>query len=116
MTNTELLVQVYAAFNKRDIDAVFAHMNPDVDWPNAMENTRVHGLDELRAYWVRQWGMLDPHVDPVSIADSGDGAIVSVHQVVRDLGGAVLVDQMVEHAYILRNGLIERMDIQSTKA
>jgi hypothetical protein len=29
-------------------------MHPDVDWPNAIENTRVHGRDAVRAYWERQ--------------------------------------------------------------
>ncbi|HTS59904.1 MAG TPA: nuclear transport factor 2 family protein [Terriglobales bacterium] len=109
----ELLTAVYAAFNKRDIDRVLALMRPDVDWPNGMEGGRVHGRDEVRAYWKRQWGILDPHVEPVRIEDNEAGdAVVDVHQVVRDLSGKILKDQIVQHVYSFRDGLIDRMDIR----
>jgi len=109
----ELLTEVYAAFNQRDIDRVLALMRPDVDWPNGMEGGRVHGRDEVRAYWRRQWGILDPHVEPVRIADNEAGdTVVDVHQVVRDLSGKILKDQIVQHVYSFRDGLIERMEIQ----
>jgi ketosteroid isomerase-like protein len=109
----ELLTAVYAAFNQRDIDRVLALMRPDVDWPNGMEGGRVHGRDEVRAYWRRQWGILDPHVEPVRIEDNEAGStVVDVHQVVRDLSGKILKDQIVQHVYSFRDGLIERMEIR----
>jgi hypothetical protein len=37
--------------------------------------------------------------------------VIDVHQVVHDPRGHLLVDQVVRHAYQLRNGLIARMDI-----
>lgn len=113
----ELLTAVYAAFNRRDIDAVLALMRPDVDWPNGMEGGRVHGLDEVRAYWTRQWGIIDPHVEPVRIEDDTAGnAVVDVHQVVRDLSGNILKDLIVQHVYSFKDGLIERMDIRKQEA
>jgi|ERR1700733_2083434 hypothetical protein len=109
----ELLAAVYAAFNRRDVDAVLAWMRPDVDWPNGMEGGRVHGCDEVRAYWRRQWGLVDPHVEPVSMEDNEAGdTVVDVHQVIRDLKGNILKDQRVQHVYSFRDGLIERMDIR----
>ena len=109
----ELLRDAYAAFNRRDIASVLASMSADVDWPNGMEGGRVHGHDEVRAYWTRQWAVVDPYVEPARIVegDSGD-TVVEVHQVVRDLSGKVLVDRMVQHVYRIRSGLIERMDIR----
>lgn len=114
----ELLTVVYAAFNKRDIDAVLAVMGPDVDWPNGMEGGRVHGREEVRAYWRRQWGIIDPHVEPVRMEDDEVGNIVvHVHQVVRDLSGKILLkDEIVQHVYSFRDGLIERMDIRKPSA
>jgi hypothetical protein len=110
----ELLTAVYSAFNRRDVEAALALMRPNVDWPNGMEGGRVHGYDEVRAYWSRQWGMIDPHVEPVCIADNETGnTVVDVHQVVRDLSGNILKDQIVQHVYCFRDGLIERMDIRS---
>ena len=112
-SNAEILTAVYSAFNRRDIDGVFAHMRSDVDWPNGMEGGRVHGLDEVRAYWTRQWSQLNPRVDPVAIRDEQDGStVVDVHQVVRDLEGNLLVDHMVQHVYSIQDGLIVRMDIR----
>lgn len=65
------------------------------------------------AYWARQWGILDPHVEPVRIQDDEAGnTVVDVHQVVRDLAGNILKDQVVQHVYSFRDGLIERMDIR----
>lgn len=113
----ELLTAVYAAFNSRDIDSVLAFMRVDVDWPNGMEGGRLHGHGEVRVYWRRQWGLIDPHVEPVSIEDDEAGnTIVDVRQVIRDLSGKILKDQVVQHVYSFRDGLIERMDIRSTPA
>lgn len=111
----ELLTALYASFNQRDVERVLAAMCPDVDWPNGMEGGRVSGRDAVRAYWRRQWGILDPHVEPVHMENDEDGnTIVDVHQVVRDLSGNVLKDQMVQHVYSFRDGLIERMDIRNS--
>src|ERR1700757_1020864 len=110
---TEVLKKAYAAFNGRDIDGALATMKPDVAWPNGMEGGTVHGHDGVRAYWTRQWAMIDPHVDPVSFnVDESGRVVVSVHQVVRDLAGKVLMDRMVEHVYTLQDGLIRSMDIR----
>lgn len=113
----DLLIAVYEAFNRRDIDAVFAVMRPDVDWPNGMEGGRVHGHDEVRAYWQRQWGLIDPHVEPTGIEeDSAGNTKVHVHQVVRDLSGKVLKDMFVDHVYTFEDGLISRMEIETPGA
>ena len=112
-TATDLLNRAYAAFNARDLDGALATMRPDVVWPNGMEGGVVHGHEGVRAYWTRQWGMIDPHVDAVGFTEDESGRIaVSVHQVVSDLSGKVLVDRMVEHVYALKDGLIQSMDIR----
>jgi ketosteroid isomerase-like protein len=112
MNRDELLQRAYAAFNARDIPGALATMQPDVVWPNGMEGGTVYGHEGVRAYWTRQWGIIDPHVDPVSFeTDHNGGVVVGVHQVVRDLSGKVLVDRMVEHIYSFRDGLIASMTI-----
>ena len=109
----ELLSLVYDAFNRRDIEPILAVMDPEVEWPNGMEGGWVHGREAVRKYWIRQWGMFDPHVYPVGFESNNEGRIVTqVHQVVRDLSGKVLMDRMVRHIYSINHGLIRRMDIQ----
>jgi len=113
MAAHELLRAAYKLFNARDLDSVLRLMHADVDWPNGMEGGRVHGHAGVRDYWTRQWAMMDPHVEPVGFAtnEAGD-TVVSVHQVVRDLDGKVLIDQMVTHVYHMEDGLIRRMEIR----
>jgi hypothetical protein len=108
-----LLRRVYAQFNGRDIDSVLAAMHPDVLWANGMEGGHVHGLDEVRSYWKRQWAIIDPSVEPVEISSDGKGEVaVKVHQLVRDLQGNLLADRLVMHVFQMRNGLIQRFDIR----
>jgi hypothetical protein len=108
-----VLREAYRAFNARDLDAALATMQPDVEWPNGMEGGTVHGRTGVREYWTRQWGMIDPHVEPASFSlDTAGRVIVGVHQVVRDLSGKVLLDRMVEHVYSMDGGLIRKMEIR----
>src|SRR5215813_5837942 len=110
--DAELLRQVYALFNAREIERVLAAMHPDVVWANGMEGGHVHGRDGVRSYWKRQWAIIDPHVEPVEISPNGKGeVIVKVHHVVRDPNDNLLADRMVIHVFQMRNGLIQRFDI-----
>ena len=111
--DVELLKQVYQRFNARDIEAVLAALHPDVTWANGMEGGHVHGREAVRSYWTRQWATVDPRVEPTAFSTGVDGeTIVEVHQTVRDLQGAVLLDQMVGHIFRIENGLIMRFDIR----
>jgi nuclear transport factor 2 (NTF2) superfamily protein len=109
----KLLIDAYREFNARNIEAVLARMHPDVEWANGMEAGHVHGREGVRAYWTRQWKMLDPHVEPLKFETDQTGRIlIDVHQVVHDLQGNLILDTIVHHAYRIRENLIERMDIE----
>jgi hypothetical protein len=110
----QLIRQLYAAFNARDIEAVFALLTDDVAWANAMEGTHVHGKEAIRQYWSHQWSVIDPHVEPLKVVKAADGSlVVDVHQVVKDLAGQTLIDESVEHAFRLEGGRVKRFDVQS---
>lgn len=112
-SDVRVLKKAYAAFNARDLDAALATMQPNVEWPNGMEGGTVEGRNGVREYWTRQWSQIDPHVDPVKFDVDGHGRIViTVHQVVRDLSGAILLDRTVEHLYCLEDGLIRCMEVR----
>ncbi len=111
-SEVELLRAAYAAFNARDFEAAFATMAPDVAWPRAFKGGFVRGHDAVRAYWTEQWVEIDPHVEPIAFHSEGAGRIlVDVHQVVRDLDGAVLGDEHVGHRFTIRDGLIQAMEV-----
>jgi hypothetical protein len=108
-----VITEAYRAFNAREMAAALATMQSNVEWPNGMEGGTVCGHTGVCDYWTRQWGMIDPHVDPVKLDPDGHGRIVvGVHQVVRDLGGKLLLDRMVEHVYSFEDGLIRGMEIR----
>ena len=108
----ELLRAASSAFNARDIDAALALMTPDVAWPKAFKGGFVRGSEEVRAYWTEQWSQINPHVEPISFYSEEAGRIlVDVHQVVRDLAGAVLADEHVGHRFTLEHSLIQAMEV-----
>ena len=106
-----LIRDIYASFNAKDIEAVLAHLDPDVDWPNAWEGGRLRGHDEVRDYWTRQFAAIDGRVEPGSIEQHGDQVVVTVHQTVRTLAGELVDDRVVTHTYTIRDGRITRMDV-----
>jgi len=112
LPETKLLRAAYAAFNARDIDAALALMTPDVAWPRAFKGGFVRGPEEVRAYWTEQWSEINPNVEPIAFYPEDAGQVlVKVHQVVRDLAGAVLADEHVGHRFTLKHGLIQVMEV-----
>ena len=108
----ELLRAAYAAFNARDLDAALALMTPDVHWPRAFKGGFVRGPEEVRAYWTEQGSEIDAYVEPVAFhLEEGGQILVEVHQVVRDLAGAVLADEQVGHRVTIEYGLIQAMEL-----
>lgn len=110
----ELLRQVYAAFNRQEIETVLAKMHPDVDWPNGWEGGWVHGRAEVREYWKRQFQQIHSRVEPRAFRIEQDGRIaIDVHQIVHDKSGKLVADRMVEHVYQFEADLIRSMEIRS---
>ncbi|MGH9528316.1 MAG: nuclear transport factor 2 family protein [Terriglobales bacterium] len=113
LDEVDLLKRVYDRFNARDMEAVVSAMHEEVIWANGMEGGHVYGRNEVRSYWTRQWGMINPHVEPLAFAHGPEGeVVVEVHQVVRDLNGNLLADTMVGHVFRIENCLIKRFDIR----
>jgi hypothetical protein len=100
------------AFNSRNINAVLALMHPNVDWPNGMEGGRLHGYQDVRDYWMRQFGLINSQVEPLRFeTDEVGRTVVDVHQIVRDLDGNVIANDMVKHVFSIEDGLIKGMEI-----
>lgn len=111
-SDIEHLREAYEAFNARNIDGALALMTPDVAWPRAFKGGFVRGSEAVRAYWTEQWSEIDPVVDPISFEHESPVSILAeVHQVVRDLSGAVIADDNVFHRFIFADGLIEKMEL-----
>ncbi|MHC3475095.1 nuclear transport factor 2 family protein [Streptomyces sp. 7R007] len=112
-----LLRRMYEVFSTDDRDAFVRHcLAPDVDWPNVLEGTRLHGRDEVRAYWARQFAVGHPLVRLEGLRLDGDGeaVVVTVRQGMRDAAGDHWAG-LVEHVYRFgEDGLVARMDVRGT--
>jgi hypothetical protein len=106
--------QLYEGFNRRDIPAVLKCLAENVEWANGIDGAHVRGREAVGAYWTRQWAAIAPRVDPMHFSQREDGATtVEVHQVVRDLEGKVLLDEIVRHVFRMHKGLVTRFDIEN---
>jgi hypothetical protein len=113
MDNQIILSRLYQDFNDRNIDAILPLLHTDVTWPNGWEGGYVHGHDEVRAYWLRQWQEIAPTVVPVSFHVRPEGEIaVNVHQVIKDLTDQVLSDSQITHIYTFEEGKVRTMVIE----
>ena len=113
MKDTKTIIeQAYSSFNRRDIDGALALMTQDVSWPKASEGGSVVGKEEIRAYWTRQWGEFDPHVEPLAMIEEDGGKIrVRVHQLVKSLQGNILSNTEVMHVFTMSGDLISAMNL-----
>ena len=77
------------------------------------EGGRVHGREEVRAYWTRQWATFSAAVEPMAFAERADGSVeVTVRQVVCDEAGNEASDRVLRHVYTFQGDLVQRMDIE----
>ena len=81
-------------------------------WYFLPQRNEGHERSTVRNYWTRQWKILDPHVDPIQYNNEDERINVTVHQVVHDIEGNLLVDQIIHHVYTFEDGLIKAMEIQ----
>lgn len=111
--NQPLLQDLYDAFNKREIETIISVMHPDVKWANGLEGGFVYGRDAVREYWTEQFKHIQPELETRKFeSDSRGREIVTVHQVVKDLQGNVLVDTTIHQVFTFHDGLISLYEIE----
>ena len=113
MPEVQLLRQLYASFNARDLEGALAAMHPGVVWANGLDGGHVHGHDGVRAYWTAQWATIESRAEPLDYAVDADGTTrVTVHLTARDRNGQILFDDHGFHVFRIEDGLIRRFDIE----
>jgi ketosteroid isomerase-like protein len=105
----EVVRELLAALNGRELDAALACMTEDVDW--AGWPVRVRGRDAMRAYLTGVWAAIDPREEPLTIETHDDDSVsADVHLTVRRPDGGLAVDRRDGYTFVLRDGLVARMD------
>ncbi|MES1219110.1 MAG: nuclear transport factor 2 family protein [Bacteroidota bacterium] len=103
--------ELYQNFNDCKIDIVISNMTDDVKWANGMEGGHVYGHDGVKEYWKRQFSMVSANVTPLKIDTENEVVKIKVHQVVHDLNGQLLADEMVYHFFNLKENKIVEFNI-----
>ena len=115
-SNQQFLQNLYEAFNKREIETIISAMHPDVKWANGFEGGFVYGRDAVREYWTNQLKAIQPELETLKFeTDENSRNIVTVHEIIKDLQGNVLVDMTVSQIYTIENGLIVLYEIGETE-
>jgi len=108
----DVILAAYKSYNERDIDALLELMCEDVNWSNALTGDRIRGRAEMREVWKLQWTSLEVLTEPIRIYEEDGKTVVLVREVMREVGGHLLMDQEMEHVFTFRDGLVERMDFR----
>ncbi len=116
-SNRQLLQSLYAAFNNRELETIISVMHPDVKWANGVEGGFVYGRDAVREYWTNQYKVIQVQLETLKFEtdeNKNNRNVVTVHQIVRDLQGNLLVDTTVEQIFTIENGAIVLYEIGET--
>ena len=105
-----LLKDLYAAFNRRDVERVLSALSSDAEWPNMIDRITIQGHAEIRAYWQKQFQIIDSLVEPFSFKED-NGIVVQVHQRITIKETGQVSESDVTHTFKFDNGLIVSMAV-----
>jgi hypothetical protein len=62
---------------------------------------------------MRQWSAINPRVEPLKFhAGDSNQIIVDVHALIRDRNDKIMADEIIQHVYVIEEGLIRSMEIR----
>lgn len=107
----------YRAFNQRRVDDLLGMMVADVEWPDVAGGTVLRSHDEVRAYWLAQFEVASPVVEPTDFLAAGDDLVAVVRQQVFDHAGAPLTEAVtVFHRYSFRGDKVAAMAVHPDRS
>jgi ketosteroid isomerase-like protein len=115
--NVEVVRRIARAFNKGDVDAIVAELDPNVEW----EEQPIPGIDPVYHghEGVRRWaegqelGALQVHVE--GFTDAGDAVIASTRISGAGQSSEVEVQMHVQIVVTFREGKVARRQVCQTR-
>jgi ketosteroid isomerase-like protein len=107
-TNVAAAKRIYEARNRRDIDAVLAECDPDVEWhPHlaTLSGRPIRGHEGIREYMAslrEEWKSF--RHQPERFFDAGDRVVAFLHTYARGRASGVAVDLPVAHVLTFKGG------------
>ena len=112
--NVEIVRRAYAAFNRRDFDALLEFWDPDVEWHQITQfpdRAVYRGPEEIRDRFltqqlVEQFG--DFRIDVEEFVDAGDHVVMIGHILAHGSASGVPIRLRVVNILEMRNGKLIR--------
>ena len=101
---------IYQNFNEKKIDLIINKMMDDVQWANGMDGGYVWSSWCARILDAA-FSLVSSNVTPLEIFKENDVIKIKVKQVVHDVNGNLLSDDIVCHYFTLKDGKVARLDI-----
>lgn len=109
----DALRSAYAAFNRGDMDAAVAALDPQIDWSEPAEfpgGGPYHGRDEVKRYLTQsRAGWAEGSSEPERFITAGNRIVVFVHARFRPKGTGDWQDVKLADVYTVRDGKIVAM-------
>jgi ketosteroid isomerase-like protein len=119
--NVEIVRRFWIAWEKGDLETIFAHYDPAIVWVNHGGPAEFRGAylghDGVRRVWgewLESFKDFENHAE--TFIDAGENVIVSWRMSGRGKASEVPVDQSGWSVHTIRNGLLIRIDVFDTKA
>ena len=96
------ILSAYVAFNRRDFDAAFALLVPDVEWSATLGGNVLWGDKAVREYWDAVSASVEWRPEPDELLQRGERILAVVHQRIRGANAAAVDDRRVAHVLIFR--------------
>jgi ketosteroid isomerase-like protein len=117
--NVAVVRRLTEAFDRHDVDAQLALLDPDVElveWPETIDQSTYRGHDgAIKAFqsWFEAWERLRNEVD--EIVENGDKVLVCGRTHGKGRGSSVEVVIDAFNVYTIRNGKVTRMEFFTTE-
>jgi ketosteroid isomerase-like protein len=119
--NLEIVQGLMEAWERGDMEAVFALYDPAIVWDNSTlpaPNAGVyHGHEGVRQFF-QEWleAFEDQHLQAETFIDAGGGVVVGHRISGRGKSSGAEVEMFRWQVYRVRNGLVTRIDVFETRA
>jgi ketosteroid isomerase-like protein len=111
--NLDLFLKGYEAFARRDLDAVFELMHPDIeahDPPEVPDATVYRGHEAVRRDWEQTAELFeDFSIDVEETFDQGDEVVVFLRYRGRGKESGAVVEAPMAHVWTMRGGQAVRL-------
>jgi ketosteroid isomerase-like protein len=120
--NVEVVDRVkraFVAFNERDWDALFAELDPEVEYIPIEEHATFRGREALTEYWERwleAWETFMGEAEEIEVTPAGDRAFLALRFRGSGKGSGVEIEDRVFWDGELRGGRLYRISEYTDRA